>query len=387
MKKNIFWLIQSNQITPTICDFLKTLQIRMEKLLNLLFIVPDSSTEILEKIKILGPASFKTSIRTATNSYQGYLAKQDMLKGKKFAEGLNFSDVLLLDDLGGGNVMQTIIDLTKPDNTCGLILQIPTPLGSSESEERIFHAGILWANQHNIPAIGYELLPLDTRWTLASSLLDGIITRYSESYDHLKTVLNHENIWLLPLYEASVFSSVSTEFNLNGTKAAYHYRNTCSIPAKRTVLYIPHNVAMIYEYQEILNIIGSVGDKLHLMFGFGQDQVRGSYSHTETIKTIYHKELKQFASYSFHDMNNPWEMLMAENIIACSACFQTIIAQEKNIPSIIFDPLVPPMDKGYKKRIIQKEDLLNAVKQSIALKQKKTELGDIIMLLTSHQGK
>jgi len=349
MKKNIFWLIQSNQITPTICEFLKTLQIRMEKLLNLLFIVPDSSSEILEKIKALEPTSFKTSTRTASNSYQGYLAKQKILNENEFAEGLNFSDVLLLDDLGGGNVIQSFVEIVKPDHTCGLILRIPTPLGSSETEERVFHAAILWANQNNIPVIGYELLPLDTRWTLAPSLLDGIITRYNESYDYLKTVLNNKNIWLLPLYEASIFSSVSTEFNLNGAKAAYHYRNDCSIPAQRTVLYVPHNVAMIYEYQEILKVMAPVGDQLHLMFGFGQDQGRGAYSHTEIIKTIYHNELKKFASYSFHNMNNPWEMLMAESLIACSACFQTTIAQEKNIPSIIFDPLLPPMDKGYKK--------------------------------------
>ncbi|OGR14581.1 MAG: hypothetical protein A2277_01625 [Desulfobacterales bacterium RIFOXYA12_FULL_46_15] len=387
MKKDIIWLIQSNQITPTICEFLKTLQTRMANHLNLKFMVPDSSFDILEKIKILKPESFKTSARTATNSYQGYLAKREILKDKKFNEGLGFSDVLLLDDLGGGNVMQTFIELAKPAGTRGLILQIPSPLGSSETEERVFHAAILWANQNCIPVIGYELLPLDTRWTLAPSLLDGIITRYHESYDYLKTIINHKNIWLLPFYEASIFSSVSDEFNLNGARAAYHYRNECSIPARRTVLYVPHNVAMIYEYQEMLNIIEPVGDKLHLMFGFGEDQVRGTYSQKEIIKTVYRNELKKFASYSFHNMNNPWEMLMAESLIACSACFQTNVAQEKNIPGLIFDPLLPALDRGYKKRVNQKNEFLNAVKQSIELKQKKTELGDIIMLLTNKQGK
>ena len=387
MKKNIIWLIQSNQTTPTICEFLKTLQTRMEKHLNLKFMVPDSSFDLLEKIKILTPESFKTTTRTATDSYQGYLAKREILKDKKFAEGLSFSDVLLLDDLGGGNVMQTFIGLAKPADTCGLILQIPSPLGSSETEERVFHAAILWANQNRIPVIGYELLPLDTRWTLAPSLVDGIITRYNESYDYLKTIINHKNIWLIPFYEASIFSSVSNEFNLNGAKAAYHYRNECSIPAQRTVLYVPHNVAMIYEYREMLNIIEPVGDKLHLMFGFGEDQVRGAYSQKEMIKTVYRNELKKFASYSFHNINNPWEMLMAESLIACSACFQTNVAQEKNIPSLIFDPLLPTLNKGYKKRDNQKKEFLKAVKQSIALKQKKTELGDIIMLLTHKQGK
>jgi hypothetical protein len=354
----------------------------MENHLNLLFMVPDSSFEIMEKIKDLEPISFKTSTRTAGDSYQGYLAKRDILDKKGFTEGLCFTDVLLLDDLGGGNVTQTSIDLVKPDNTCGLIVQIPTPLGSSEAEERVFHAAILWAKLNSIPVIGYELLPLDTRWTLAPSLPDGIITRYDESYEYLKKELNHKNIWLIPLYEASIFSSVSSNFNLNGAKAAYHYRSTYSIPSQRTVLYIPHNVAMVYEYQEMLKIIQAVGDKLHLMFSFGQDQIRGEYTQKEIIKTVYHDELNKFASYSFHDMNNHWEMLMADSLAACSSCFQTNIAQEKNIPSIIFDPLLPPMDKGYKKRVNKKKGFLEAVRQTIDLKLKKSELGDIIMQLT-----
>ncbi len=382
MKKNILWLIQSNQLTPVISKFLRTFQIRMEKVLNLSFIVPESSSEIMEKISDLKPTSFKTSTRISGKSYQGFLAKQKDLNEKGFEEGLGFSDILLLDDLGGGIVTQTSMEFEKPDNTCGLIIQIPTPLGSSEIEERVFHASLLWARQNNIPVMGYELLPLDTRWTLVPSLLDGIITAHNESYDHLKRVLNHQNIRLLPLYESTIFSTVSTEFNLNGVKAAYHYKSTYSIPSDRTILYVPHNVAMIYEYQEMLKIIQSIGDKLHLMFCYGKDQVRGAYTQEEIIKTVYHRELKRFASYSFHDMNNPWEMMMSDTLAACSACFHTNIAQGKNLPSIIFDPLVPPMDEGYKKRVNKKDDFLKAIMEIIELKQKKTELGDIIMGLT-----
>ncbi len=72
---------------------------------------------------------------------------------------------------------------------------------------------------------------------------------------------------------------------------------------------------------------------------------------------------------------------MADSIIACSTCLHTSVAQEKNIPNIIFDPLLPPMDKGYKKRLNKKEDVLNAVKEIISLKRKKTELGDILVQL------
>ncbi|MDA3789327.1 MAG: hypothetical protein PF503_12670 [Desulfobacula sp.] len=379
--KKIVWIIQSNQVTPTIYEFLKLLQTRMEKLIDLSFIVPETSSEILKKIKGLNPTCFKLSSRSATKSYKGYLAKREILNGMEFNQGLTFTDVLLLDDLGGGNVIQTTLNIENQNDTRGLILQIPTPLGSSETEERVFHAAIIWAKQNKIPVIGYELLPLDTRWTLAASLPDGVITRLWESHEHLEEILDHNNIWMLPMYEASIFSSVSTDFNLNGAKASYHYRTTHKIPDTRAVLYLPHNVAMIYEYQEMLRIISPMGKKLHLMFSFGEDQVRGSHTQKEMTEIIYKKELNLFASYSFHNMNSPWEMLMADSLAACSTCFQTNIAQEKNIPSIIFDPMLPAATNGVKQRVNTAECMQEAIGNIIALKAKKMEFGTIFMQL------
>jgi hypothetical protein len=381
MKKKIIWLIQSNQITPIIKDYLKTLQTRIEQYIELLFFVPETSSDILEKIKCLNPIVFKIKTRTANQSYQAYLSKREFLYKKEFTEGLSFADTLLADDLSGGNARQTILEISLPDNTCGIILQVPTPLGSSEMEERIFQSAILWAKQNTIPVLGYELLPLDTKWTLAPSLPDGIITRHHESFAHLKKQLDHRNIWLLPIYEASIFSSVSTSFNLNGAKACYHYRNEHSIPADRTVLYLPHNVAMIYEYHELIKILQPLGDKLHLMLSIGKDQVRGPYSQKEMIEIIYTKELKNFASYSFHDTNIPWEMMMADAIVACSACFNTQIA-EKEIPCIIFDPQLPSMTRGNKKRVSTQKNLLKCIHETMASHQDKRELADILMLLT-----
>jgi len=380
-RKTIIWLIQSNQTTPIITDFLKILQTRVEKYIDLLFMVPDTSSNIIENLKVLKPIVFKTNTQTAVPSYQAYLSKRNCLEKNEFTEGLSFADTLLADDLGGGNAQRTALKIPVPENTCGVILQVPTPLGSSEMEERIFHSTILWAKQYKIPVLGYELLPLDTKWTLAPSLPDGIITRHHESYAHLKKQLGHKNIWLLPLYEASIFSSISTSFNFNGARACYHYRNEYSIPADRTILYLPHNVAMVYEYQEMIKILEPLGDKLHLMFSIGKDQVRGTYSQEEMIEIVYAKNLNSFASYSFHDTNIPWEMMMADVVVACSACFNSEIA-EKEIPCIIFDPQLPPMTRGNKKRVTSDKNLLKLISETIEFHQYKSELADILMLLT-----
>ena len=168
---------------------------------------------------------------------------------------------------------------------------------------------------------------------------------------------------------------------MNGVKASYHYRTTHKIPENRTLLFLPHNVAMIHEYQELLRVIAPMGKELHLMFNYGEDQIRGAHTHKEMVEIIYKNELDQFASYSFHNMDSPWEMLMADSLVAASACFQTNIAQEKNIPTIIFDPMLPPMTHGFKQRVNSPEQLQKIIGEVIALKANKTELGTIFMQL------
>ncbi len=382
MRKTIIWIIQSNQITPVIAEYLATLRMRVEQFIDLQFFVPDDSESIVEKIRMLDPVVFPTSTQTANSPREAFSAKRFELAAGTFGEGLSFADVLLLDDLGGGQAARTLLNIQKPGNLCGIILQIPSPLGSSDMEERIFHAAILWARQNGIPSIGYELLPLDIRWTLAASLPDGVITRHGSSYEFLKSRLPHENIWSIPWYEGGIFTSNSEKFHIHGVKASYHYRNLYQVHPGLTVLYLPHNVAMVYEYRKLLEILAPLGKKLHLMFSIGKDQVRGSYSHQEMIETTCGKELSGFASFSFHGMESPWEMLMADAVVACSGCFHTQIAHG-NIPAIIFDSHVPPMSREDICRVDEPDDLLSRVEALINEGKHTHEMADILMLLTT----
>ncbi len=378
MKPKIFWVIQSNQITPIISEFLGILQKRIQNILDLVFLVPETSSDVFEKIRHLNPVPFKTRTRAASSSQSIYLSRREALADRRFTQGLSFADTLILDDLGGGNARETFMEMDPPPGSGGLVVQIPTPLGSSEMEETIFHAAVLWAGHHRIPTIGYELLPLDTRWTLAPSLTDGIVTRRPESRTHLQEQLGHRNIWTLPACEAAVFSSLSTSFTLQGVRAAYHYRNHHSLPAERTILYLPHNVAMIHEYHELLRILAPLGDRIHLMFAVGKDQSRGACSHPEMIALIYHHTLDAFASHSFHDADHLWEMMGADAVVACSACFSTEVA-EKEIPCIIFDPRVPPMTRGLKKRVADRDELVQEVQAQILEHAYKIEWADILV--------
>ncbi len=379
MKKTILWLIQSNQVTPTILDFLDINRERLKALVHLEFLVPDSSREMMDKIGKLNPKRFQTRMGKAQSSFQAFLAKKEALQETKFDRGLSVSDVLLLDDLGGGNVLQLVPDLEPYKGAGAVVVQIPTPLGSSDAEEKVFQAVIVWARQNRIPVIGYELLPLDTRWTLTASLVDAVVVRSLESAVHLRQQGLSAPVRIMPLYEATLFSPIPGAFHISGLKAAYHYRNRYNIPAERTILYIPHNVAMIYEYRILMQIIQPMASHLHLMFGFGRDQVRGSHTQQELIKTVCENELSKFASHSFHDLASPWEMLLADRVLACAACFQTSLAEDLKLRSLIYDPLLPKEAHPQKIRTPLPEDILEELDALVKQKQQVREFGDTIV--------
>jgi len=337
----IYWILQDNQVTPLISDFLDITKQRVKNFVEIKYLIPSHNVDTLKTAKKLNPTSFTISSAVKPNTYEGYCQKRDLIGDHEFSEGLLFWRTLLADDLGSGNLFKAQVQHELDPGTRAIILQIPTPLGSSSSEERVFYAWIYLAKQAKIPVFGYELLPLDTRWTLAPSLLDGVITTSYDSY----TYLTHHHadmknkIWLIPRYEGRFFSPGCPPIWRSSLGAAYKYQKEEKIDFDKTIIYLPHNVAMTYEYKNLISQLLPFSDDVHLMFCIGKDQVRGTHKHNEIIEIISKKELKKF-SYSFHDMNSPWEMAMADCVAACSSCYATSIAVNNNIPTIIFDPMV-----------------------------------------------
>ncbi len=381
-KPVIYWILQENQITPFIIDFLELIRFRTTELIKLKFLIPAISPETLKMCKKLDPVPFQVTTTAKENSYEGYCRKRDQLGDSQFSEGLSFWRTLLLDDLGSGNLYQAQIHAPKNEKVAGVVLQIPTPLGSSENEERIFYAWVHLAKINKVPVIGYELLPLCTRWTLAPSILDNIIATREESFSILtdsQTRLN-KKIWLLPRHEGKFFSPATTALWRNGMGAFYKYQNKFKIPPEKTILYIPHNVAMTYEYKTLLTHLKKIKTKIHLMFSIGKDQIRGSHNHQEIIETVCEKELKTI-SYSMHDINNPAEITMADAVVACSACYATEVAANNGIPSFIHDPMVTPYKNGNTTSVNKVADLIELIESAIELHNKTTEISQILLNL------
>lgn len=385
-KPTILWVLQNNQISPVILDYLKLLKQGLGKV-NIQFLVPFDDDEALKMTKPLKPMTFNAIRNTSPRSAENFERKRSLIHDATFPEGLKVWQTLVLDDLGEGLLSETNLELPKLTNVKGIILQIPTPLGSATKEELIFNAWVRTAHENSVFIAGYEMLSLYTRWTMIPSMLDGIITTNELSFDYLCEEKQNINgkVWKLPQHEGKAFSPGTSVLWRNGLNAPYHYRQKYNIPPQTTILYIAHNVAMSYEFKRLLEEIKECASNIHLMFSIGKDQIRGTHTHEEIIKTISHNTLDKFCSYSFHDLNAPWEMVMADAVMACSSCYCTIVAEANTIPCIVMDDSVPQANHGYLKIVNSYSQVRHELCKIMETRRKTTDMTNIIYQILNDQ--
>ena len=383
IKPVLYWVLQDNQVTANLIDFFELIQKRVSTVITLKFLVPEISTKTLAQAAKLNPVVFGVAHGQKQSSYEGYCLKKAQLADHGFSDGLKFSQALLLDDLGGGTLLQTRLTLPSDNNVAGVVVQIPTPLGSSGNEEKIFYAWVHLAKMNKVPVIGYELLSLATRWTLAPSLMDGLITTEKASWDYLNSpdADLSARIWRMPRFERRFFSPATHPLWRKSMGIRYGAGN---IPAGKTILYIAHNVAMTYEYRDLLRRLSPMGEDLHLMFSYGADQVRGTHTHQQIIETICRDELPCF-SFSFHDMNRPMDITMADALVCCADCYSAAVSSAIGVPTIIFDPMVPENCHGYKVWVQTGGQLIQQVNQVIVRHNEETDLCSILIDITKRE--
>ncbi len=339
----IYWILQENHVTPHNLKFFKFFKERVEAV-NIKYLIPTLWKKTLEQAKDLDPIPFSAKIHQL-ESYEWFSRKRDAISDLNFPDGLPVWQTLVLDDLNAGHADPVIPEIPEDPNLQFIVMQLPVPLASLENEERMFYACRHWAHANKIPVIGYELLALDTKWTLTPALVDGVITATEQSYNHLrsKQVGLKNKVWLLPRYEGKLFSVAATEFWKTGLGQPYQLRHQFNIANDTLVIYIPHNVALTEELKHIINYLCQMNEKIHLMISIGKDQVRGTHTHQEIIETLSGNNIKKLTSHSFHDVNHLWEMVSADAVICSSNTHATQMSSANGIPTLIIDPDSTPV--------------------------------------------
>ncbi len=387
-KPVVYWVLMEDQISNFMVDFLKFIKTQVRNV-SLKFLVISSDTKTIQMASALSPSTFELTFRKDQPSLQNFIKKRDALGDLKYTEGLEVWRALLLDDLAGPTIVSPILKIPEGKRISGIVIQIPSPVGSTPIIERTFQAFSMYGCKNNIPVLGLEFFPLNTQWTLAPKLTDGIIAIRESSYDHLSRTIgntdNSDHIWLLPRYEASLLFVDCPPFWRNALDTIPAFYRQHGISPEKTVLYIPHNVAMIHEYHTLLKKISTMGADLHLMFAIGFDQARGTYTHREIVENVYAKELKTIGSYSFHDINDVIKIAMADAVVSLCASGSTAFASTYGIPSVILNDRATAGVFGTEKCVKTFEELEEALRQFIKKHRKIKRLEDILSQLGDEQ--
>ncbi len=384
-KKNakpvVYWVLMEDQVSNFMVDFLKYIK-RTVTSVSVEFLVLSSDAKTRQIASPLSPSVFDLRLIKEEPSLENFMKKRDALGDLRYTDGLEVWRALLLDDLGGSTVVKPILKIPEKRKINGIIIQIPSPVGSTPIVERTFQAFSMYGRKNHIPVLGLEFFPLNMPWTLAPMLTDGIIAIRESSYDHLsetmKNKTNGEDIWLLPRYQSSLLFVDCSPYWRNALDAIYNSHNSYGISPEKTVLYIPHNVAMIHEYHVLLKNIARLEADLHLMFAIGFDQARGTYTHREIVEEVYEEELKNINSYSFHDLNNVVEIAMADAVVSLCASGSTSFASTYGIPSIIVDDRTTTGSFGMENYVATFGEMDEAVRKIVRKHKKIKPLEDIL---------
>ncbi len=385
-KPIIYWVLMEDQLSNFMVDFLKFMKENITEV-SLQFLVLSSDHDTAKMASVLSPLKFQLIFQQSEPSLQNFMEKRDAVGELRYSEELELWRVLLLDDLAGPTIVRPLLSVPLNDRIKAIVIQIPSAVGSTPVVERTFHAFSLLGHKNGIPVIGLEFFPLNTPWTLAPLLMDGAITIRRSSYEHLANTAkkHYQDLWLLPKYEASLLFLDCSPFWRNAMTVAQNYQKKLKIPSKRTILYIPHNVAMIHEYHKLLKMLSDLNEDFHIMFAIGFDQARGTYTHREIVENVYAEELARLGSYSFHDLNEVVDMALADAVITLCPSGSTSFSSSYGIPTIIADNRITAGNFGSEIYVQSYEKLEELVKEIVQNHGKTRRLEEILTELAKRE--
>ncbi|MCK5098298.1 MAG: hypothetical protein KAR45_09355, partial [Desulfobacteraceae bacterium] len=89
-RPNIYWVLQDNQVTPLITDFLGLLKQRISNFATIKYLIPSHDNNAIKIAKKLNPTPFEMSSSIKPNSIEGFNLKKELIGEHEFSEGLSF---------------------------------------------------------------------------------------------------------------------------------------------------------------------------------------------------------------------------------------------------------------------------------------------------------
>ncbi|MBI4522635.1 MAG: hypothetical protein HY695_02350 [Deltaproteobacteria bacterium] len=178
---------------------------------------------------------------------------------------------------------------------------------------------ILHAAKAAIPILGLEVSPLGNKQTLGASLADyyAVKGEFSHSFAVKEGLAPAANIFILPSQEVYLLTC-REDTHWNDYMAQERLlRERLKLPPGRPVIFIPHNVAFIYEIRQILRTLKVLPGAFSVILRVDPNIARQGLKEREIAAKAYRDEIAALPDLVIEEEGGwLWSLLLSDVIIA-----------------------------------------------------------------------
>jgi hypothetical protein len=208
----------------------------------------------------------------------------------------------------------------KPD----LVVYPLVGIDNTTHESSHFYTAIAAeARKAKAPMLGLELSPLGNRQTLAASLADyyAVKSDFSRSFVVNQGLAPAERVWILPPEESYLLTCRTDPFLDQLLTQENATRARLGISPGHLMIFIPHNVAFVFETRELLKSLQGLRFPFTVVLNVTPNIARHSLKEKEIVQKAYKEELKGLPNVIINEEEGwLWTLLLADVVLspACS---------------------------------------------------------------------
>src|SRR5690349_20594162 len=132
------------------------------------------------------------------------------------------------------------------------------------------------AHGMNVPVLGFEVSPLGDRQSLGASLADyyAMKTEFSRSFIVNQELAPEANVFVMPPMENYLLTCRNDSLLDDFFPVEIGVRQSLGLPPDHVTIFLPHNVAFVYETRQILAALAAVQHPIAVLLGVSPDVAR-----------------------------------------------------------------------------------------------------------------
>jgi hypothetical protein len=244
--------------------------------------------------------------------------------------------IFALDDFAGSLLLSNTIPIEFP--VCDLMIM---PIQGVDNNSQGGGGLYVWmaseARKRGIPIIGIEVSPLGTKQRMILLPMDHYCFKNPESRFLLcETGVPFQKTSMLPPVERYCLRMEKTECGEAYLSQETILDQALNIPRSRFVVFMPHHVAYIREFHNLLKALYWCGDALSVIVRVDPKLTRRQYNEVDMVMKLYPDEMNALPSVRIDgSIGTPLLMMRSHLVLSTTPSAHTEWANEQKIPILI----------------------------------------------------